>query len=210
MLCDLSLRATSHTSQELSPWNCESPNESVQRPLSQHTHLQNHLVRSQTLECSVRSYVTGPSTKCYFNGFLLMRVLTHYTNRINQWLWAYIWSAICSQFVFRLTPKRWLLKLVQVTMNTWSIQCHVGIHVDFTSILPFAYYVSPSSLVWSELGPAPRFSTNEVQCSRALSLMCEVALNPRRQRRMDILYIWIMYPSSVIFIYFFRWMNVTF
>ena len=30
------LRATSHMSQEPRPWNCESPNESVQRP-SQHT-----------------------------------------------------------------------------------------------------------------------------------------------------------------------------
>ena len=26
---------------------------------------------------SVKSYVTEPSTKCYFNGFLFMRILTH-------------------------------------------------------------------------------------------------------------------------------------
>jgi hypothetical protein len=26
--------------------------------------------------CSVKSYITGPSTKCYFNEFLLMRLLT--------------------------------------------------------------------------------------------------------------------------------------
>jgi hypothetical protein len=40
-------------------------------------HLQNHVVWSLTLECSVKSYVIGPSTKCYFNEFLFMRVLTH-------------------------------------------------------------------------------------------------------------------------------------
>jgi hypothetical protein len=28
-------------------------------------------------DCSVKSYVTGPSTKCYFNECLFMRVLTH-------------------------------------------------------------------------------------------------------------------------------------
>ena len=27
--------------------------------------------------CSVKPYVTGPSTKCYFNAFLFMWVLTH-------------------------------------------------------------------------------------------------------------------------------------
>ena len=29
------------------------------------------------LKCSVKSYVTGPSTKRYFSEFLFMRVLTH-------------------------------------------------------------------------------------------------------------------------------------
>ena len=42
--------------------------ESVQR-LSQR-HLQNRVLWSQTLKCSVKSYVTGPSTKCYFDEFL--------------------------------------------------------------------------------------------------------------------------------------------
>ena len=41
------------------------------------THLQNHVVWSQILKCSVKSYVNGPSTKCYFNAFLFTRVLTH-------------------------------------------------------------------------------------------------------------------------------------
>jgi hypothetical protein len=38
-------------------------------------HLQNHAVWSQTLKCSVKPYVTGPSTKYHFEEFLLMRVL---------------------------------------------------------------------------------------------------------------------------------------
>ena len=58
------VRATSHTSQEPWPKNCESPIESVQRPS---LHLQHHVVWSWTLKCSVKSYVTAPSTKCYFN-----------------------------------------------------------------------------------------------------------------------------------------------
>ena len=42
------------------------------------THLQNHVVVwSRTLKCRVKSHVTGPSTKCYFNEFLFIRVLTH-------------------------------------------------------------------------------------------------------------------------------------
>ena len=36
--------------------------------------LQNHVVWSRTLKSSVKSYATGLSTKCYFNGFLFMRV----------------------------------------------------------------------------------------------------------------------------------------
>jgi hypothetical protein len=46
------------------------------------THLQNHVAWSQTLECSVKAYVSGPLTKCYINEFLLMRVLTH--DKIEQ------------------------------------------------------------------------------------------------------------------------------
>jgi len=33
-------------------------------------------VKSQTLKCSVKSCVTGPSTKFYFNGSLFIWVLT--------------------------------------------------------------------------------------------------------------------------------------
>ena len=41
------------------------------------THLRNHVVWSQTLNCNVKSYVIGSSTKCYFNEFVFMQVLIH-------------------------------------------------------------------------------------------------------------------------------------
>jgi hypothetical protein len=52
--------------------------------------------------------------------------------------------------------------------------CRLYIHLAFT------YYVGPSSIVWSELGLAPPFPPMrvlEAQWSRALSFVCEVALN---------------------------------
>jgi hypothetical protein len=45
---------------------------------------------SRILKCNVKSYGTGPSTKCYFNEFPVMRVLlAHDKKRINQRLWAF-------------------------------------------------------------------------------------------------------------------------
>ena len=37
-------------------------------------HLQNHVMWTRTLKCSVKPYVTGSSNKCYF---LFMRICTH-------------------------------------------------------------------------------------------------------------------------------------
>ena len=57
--------------------------------------------------------------------------------------------------------------------------CRLYIHLAFT------YSIGPSSVVWSELGPAPPFPPMrvlEVQWSRALSLVCEVALKPPKGR----------------------------
>ena len=45
-------------------------------------HLQNHVQWSRILKCSVKSYVTVPSTECYFNKFLFIWVLTHAKNII--------------------------------------------------------------------------------------------------------------------------------
>jgi hypothetical protein len=60
--------------------------------------------------------------------------------------------------------------------ETWCIWCHVGIHVNFTSILHLLIYSGgPSSVVWSELGPGsaffPPMRVLEVSWSRALGVM---------------------------------------
>jgi hypothetical protein len=41
--------------------------------------------------------------------------------------------------------------------ETWSIWCHAGFHVEFTSMLHSHTSVGPSRIVWSELGPATPF-----------------------------------------------------
>ena len=64
-------------------------------------------------------------------------------------------------------------------LETWSIlmpiyPCRPYIHLAFT------YSVGPSSVVWSELGLAPPFPPMrvlELYGSRALGLVCEVALS---------------------------------
>ena len=169
LVCEVGLWATSHTSQELWPWNCESPQESVRRP-SQGTS-KNHVVRSQTLKYSVKSYVTGPSTKCYFDEFIFMQILTHdkieLTNgseRSECHGLPVLCQAYLQEVVFEKTPS---------DHETWSIRCHVRIHVYFYIHLEFTYSVGPSSGVWSsELGPAPPFPPMrmlKVSWSRAIN-----------------------------------------
>ena len=94
-------------------------------PKAAQHNLQNHVVRSWILKCNVKSWVTRPSTKCYFNDFLF--------NRMNQWLWGFgvPWSP---GFVSGLPPRGSFWNNPS-DHETWSIRCHVGIHVDFTSIL---------------------------------------------------------------------------
>ena len=46
-----------------------------------------------------------------------------------------IQSAMISRFYVRPTSKRWFLKNNPSDHGTRSIQYHVGIHLDFTSIL---------------------------------------------------------------------------
>ena len=150
-ICNL-LRPTSHTSQEPWPRNCKSPKESVQRP-SHYTskimwcgHGPSSVVWSHTWPV--------PSTECYFNEFLFMRVLTYGTieKKINSCehlechgLPVVLSEAHLQKMVFEKSPN---------DHETWSIRCHVGIHVDTTSIFHSrTYSVGPSSIVWSELGP---------------------------------------------------------
>ena len=112
--CLCKLRATSYTSQEPWPWNCESPKESAQRPSQDTSRL--FVVWSRILTCSVKPYVTGHSTNCYFNEFMFMRILTHEKNIITRRLWAFgmPWSP---RFVLGLPPRVKFLKIVQVTMK---------------------------------------------------------------------------------------------
>jgi hypothetical protein len=118
-------------SQEPRPWNCESPKEKC--PMVVPRDLQNHVVWSWILKCSVEWYVTEPSTKCYFDDFLFMWILTHDKSRIYQWFWAFEmpWSP---RFVLGL-PQEVVFENSPSDHETWSIWCHVGIYVYFTSIL---------------------------------------------------------------------------
>jgi hypothetical protein len=94
-------------------------------------------------------------------------------NRINQRLWAFgvpwspslVYYAYLQEVVFENSSN---------DHETLSIWCHVGIHVDFYIYLAFTHSVGPSSVVWSELGPAPPFPANESawsEWSQALSLV---------------------------------------
>jgi hypothetical protein len=96
------VRATSHTSQEPWPWNCESPKENCPKAIP--THLQNHVVWSQTLKCSVKSYVPGPQPNAISMNFYSCRSSRMIKNKINQWLWVFgvPWSP---NFVLGLPPR---------------------------------------------------------------------------------------------------------
>ena len=72
--------------------------------------LQTHVVWSRTLKRSVKSYVTGSPTKCYFNEFLFMRVFMH--DKIES-----MNGCERSECHGLPTSKRWFLKIIQVTMR---------------------------------------------------------------------------------------------
>jgi hypothetical protein len=79
------------------------------------THLQTHVVWSQTLKCSVNSYVTVPSTKCYFDESLFMQVFIH--DKIRLINGCERLESMVPWFYVRPTSERWFLKRVQVTMK---------------------------------------------------------------------------------------------
>ena len=95
-------------------------------------HLQYHVAWSQTPKCGVKSYVTGPSAKCYFNEFLFMRILTH--DEIKE-------TNGCEHLEYHGLPVISYQTFLQEVVfdnsdhETWSIQWHVGIHIDLTSTL---------------------------------------------------------------------------
>ena len=143
-----------HEAKEPWPWNCGSPNESVQRP-SQHTS-NIIVVRSRILKCEVLC-------DRFLNQMLFQRTSIHadfscMVNRNKSRVWAFK-EPRSHGFFARPTSKRWFLETSPSDLETSSIRCHVGIHVDFYIHLAFAYYsVGPSNVVWSsQLGPAPHF-----------------------------------------------------
>jgi hypothetical protein len=127
------------------------------------------------LKCIVKSYVTGSSTKCYFNEFLFIQVLTH--DKI-EWTIVSVWSATVSRFCVRPTSKSWFWKYSKwlrkiIHLMPCKNPCKLYIHLAFT------YSIGPSSIVWCKPGPAPPLAAMrvlEVYWSRAFSLVCEVAL----------------------------------
>ena len=145
-------------------------------PTSIPTHLRNHAMWSRTLKRSVKSCVTGPSTRCYFNKLPFMRVLTHgKIEEINvcersecHGLLGFVWG-LCPRGGF-WKSSRWLWNMIR--SMPWR-NPH-GLHIHLAS----TYSVGPSRVVWSELGLAPLFLPMKVlamQWSQAHNLVCEVA-----------------------------------
>jgi hypothetical protein len=64
----------------------------------------------------VKSYVTGPSTKCYFDEFMFMsvslRMIKENTSTVVS-----VRSVVIVRFCVRPTSERWLLKIVCVTVK---------------------------------------------------------------------------------------------
>ena len=67
------------------------------------------------------------------------------------------------QFCVRPTLQEMVFENSLSDHETRSIRCHVGIHVDSTPILhSLTYSIGPSSVVLTELGPAPPFPPTRV------------------------------------------------
>ena len=161
------------------------------------THLQNHVVWSRTVKCSVKSYVTGPSTKCYFAESLFMRVLTHDKPTVVS-----VRSVMTSRFYVRPTSKRWFLKIVQVKHDAfWCMPMQGSIHVDFTSHLAFTYLLcwslKRSVKKWTWTGSA--FSTNESAWSVMVTdSQSHVWRGPNKQKMGKVCISWLCSKSQCI------------
>ena len=119
-------------------------------------HFQKHVVWSRALERSVKPYVTEPPTKCYSNEFLLMQHPRTWSNIINQWLWVFTvaWSPC------RPTFKRWVLKIIQVTMKqTYSMPCRNPCRLYIHLVFTYSRWSLKRSVKQTWTGSA--FSTNE-------------------------------------------------
>ena len=85
------------------------------------THLQSHVVVwSQTFSYSVKSYVTKLSTKCLFNECFYSCRSSHMM-KYNKSMLVSVRSVMVSWFCVRPTSKRWLLRIVQVTLKHYLL-----------------------------------------------------------------------------------------
>ena len=101
--------------------------------------------------CSVKSYMIGPSTKCYFDGILFMRVLTHDKleningcKRLDCHSLPGFLLGLLPRGGFWKQSKRWCSMIHSMACRN---PCRLYIHLAFT------YSIGPSSVVWSGLGP---------------------------------------------------------
>jgi hypothetical protein len=127
------------------------------------TQVQTHVVVwSRTSKCRLKNICDpGPQLTAISTKFYSCK--SSHMIKENKPMVVSIWSAMVSQFCVRSTFKRWFLKGVQVTMTHIHSMpcrnpCRLYMHLAFT------YSVGPSSVVWSELGPAPPF--HQWECSK--------------------------------------------
>jgi hypothetical protein len=90
------------------------------------THLQNRVVWTRALKCSVKPYVTGPSTECYFIEFMFVQIYYTWYIRINQRLWAFgvAWSPILITIVVENMVKKNRSRFPIVVLLTTLICSH--------------------------------------------------------------------------------------
>ena len=93
---------------------------SVQR--SSPTHLQNHVVWSRTLKCSVKPYMMGPQPNVVSMNFYSCG--SSHMIEENKSTVVNVRSAMVSWFCVRPTSKRWFLGNNPSDHETRSIQCH--------------------------------------------------------------------------------------
>ena len=74
-------------------------------------HLQNHVVRSRVLKYSVKSFVTIPSTKCYFQCGSSCMIQQNKSTVVS------VWTTMVSWFCVRPICNMWFLKAIQVTVK---------------------------------------------------------------------------------------------
>ena len=96
----VTLRATSHTSQELWPWNFEIPK--TKCPKAAPTHPRNHVVWSQAVKASANSYLRPcPQPTAISKIFHSCR--SSHMIKIEQSMVVNVWNGIVSQFGVRPT-----------------------------------------------------------------------------------------------------------